>query len=91
MKSPENLKYTKEHTWILVDGNSGTIGITDFAQNEPGEIVFVDLPSIGKFFKKDEVIGSVEAVKTVSDLFIPVTGEIIELKSFAKKYTKVNK
>lgn len=76
MKFPEQLKYSKEHTWLLVEGDTGTIGITEFAQSELGEIVYVDLPGIGKSFRQDEVFGSVEAVKTVSDLFMPVSGEV---------------
>lgn len=85
MKFPENLKYSKEHTWLSIDGDTGTVGITEFAQSELGEIVFVDLPATGKVFKQDEVFGSVEAVKTVSDLFMPVTGEIIEINPLMKE------
>jgi glycine cleavage system H protein len=76
MQFPNEVKYSKEHTWLLVEGDTGTIGITEFAQSELGEIVYVDLPSIGKSFKQDEVFGSVEAIKTVSDLFMPVSGEV---------------
>lgn len=76
MQTPNELKYSKEHTWILVEGDTGTVGITEFAQSELGEIVYVDLPNIGKSFKQDEVFGSVEAIKTVSDLFMPVSGEV---------------
>ena len=72
MEFPNNLKYSKEHTWLLVEGDTGTVGITEFAQSELGEIVYVDLPNIGKSFKQDEVFGSVEAIKTVSDLFMQV-------------------
>ena len=68
--------YSKEHTWITVEGTTGTIGISEFAQKELGEIVYVDLPNVGDDFEKDEVFGSVEALKTVSDLFMPVSGEI---------------
>ena len=78
MKFPENLKYSKDHEWILVDGDTATVGITDFAQSELGEIIFVDVESEGETLDKGEVFGSVEAVKTVSDLNIPVTGEVLE-------------
>ena len=78
MKFPENLKYSKDHEWILVDGDTATVGITDFAQSELGEIIFVDVESEGERLDKGEVLGSVEAVKTVSDLNIPVTGEVLE-------------
>lgn len=78
MKFPENLKYSKDHEWILVDGDKATVGITDFAQSELGEIIFVDVESEGETLDKGEVFGSVEAVKTVSDLNIPVTGEVLE-------------
>lgn len=76
MHFPENLKYTKDHEWILVDGNSATIGITDFAQHELGDIVYVDVNAVGKSLQKEEVFGTIEAVKTVSDLFMPVSGTI---------------
>lgn len=78
MAIPSNLKYTKEHEWILLDGDIATIGITDFAQSELGDIVYVEIETVGETLNKDEVFGSVEAVKTVSDLFMPVTGEILE-------------
>jgi glycine cleavage system H protein len=81
MEFPNKLKYSKEHTWLLVEGETGTVGITEFAQSELGEIVYVDLPSIGESFKQDEIFGSVEAVKTTSDLFMPVSGEIIEINT----------
>lgn len=74
MQFPSDYKYSKEHTWLHVESDTGTIGITEFAQSELGEIVYVDLPAIGKSFAKDEVFGSVEAVKTTSDLFMPVSG-----------------
>lgn len=77
MEFPNDLKYSKEHTWIRVEENIGTIGITEFAQSELGEIVYVDLPNIGYGFQQDEVFGSVEAIKTVSDLFMPVSGRIV--------------
>lgn len=78
MKFPENLKYSKDHEWILVDGDKATIGITDFAQSELGEIVYVDVESEGETIDKNEVFGSIEAVKTVSDLMMPVKGEVLE-------------
>jgi glycine cleavage system H protein len=78
MNFPENLRYTKEHEWISVDGNVATVGITEFAQGELGDIIYVDIDSIGKSFDADAVFGTVEAVKTVSDLFVPVAGTISE-------------
>ena len=79
MSVPTNLKYTKEHEWILIEGDVATIGITDFAQGELGDIVYVEIETVGETLSKDEVFGSVEAVKTVSDLFMPVSGEILAL------------
>jgi glycine cleavage system H protein len=76
MNFPENLRYTKEHEWIAVDGNVATVGITEFAQGELGDIIYVDIDSIGKEFSADAVFGTVEAVKTVSDLFLPLAGTI---------------
>ena len=78
MSVPTNLKYTKEHEWILIEGDVATIGITDFAQGELGDIVYVEIETVGETLSKDEVFGTVEAVKTVSDLFMPVSGEILE-------------
>jgi glycine cleavage system H protein len=78
MKFPENLKYSKDHEWILVDGDTATVGITEFAQSELGEIVYVDVTSEGDTVDKDEMFGSIEAVKTVSDLMMPVKGEVLE-------------
>jgi len=77
MKVIKNFKYTKEHEWINVSDNFATIGITDFAQGELGDIVFVELPNIEDSFLKDDVLGTVEAVKTVADLYIPVSGKVI--------------
>lgn len=77
MEYPANLKYTKEHEWILIEGNTGTIGITEFAQSELGEIVYVEVDTVGETIARDEVFGTVEAVKTTSDLFMPVSGKII--------------
>lgn len=76
MNFPENLKYTKDHEWILVEGNSATVGITDFAQGELGDIVFIDITTEGETLDAHAMFGSVEAVKTVSELFMPVSGEI---------------
>lgn len=77
MKIPENLKYTKDHEWCLVEGDVVTIGVTDFAQSELGDIVFVEVETEGDTLEQEEVFGSIEAVKTVSDLFMPIDGEII--------------
>lgn len=85
MNFPENLFYSKEHTWLLVVGQSGTIGITEFAQNELGEILYVELPRVGQSFKSNDVFGSAEAVKTVSDLFMPVAGKVIEINKELEK------
>jgi glycine cleavage system H protein len=79
MNFPANLRYTKDHEWILLEGNVATIGITEFAQGELGDIVYVDISSKGKAMAAEEVFGTVEAVKTVSDLFLPVTGTITEV------------
>ncbi|GEP92321.1 glycine cleavage system H protein [Chitinophaga terrae (ex Kim and Jung 2007)] len=79
MNFPSNLRYTKDHEWVLLEGNTATIGITEFAQRELGDIVFVDIPSLNKQVNAEEVFGTVEAVKTVSDLFMPVTGTVIEI------------
>jgi glycine cleavage system H protein len=78
MNFPENLKYTKEHEWISIEGNIATIGITEFAQGELGDIIYVDIDTIGKEMKAEAVFGTVEAVKTVSDLFLPVSGTLTE-------------
>jgi len=78
MNFPEDLKYSKEHTWLRISDNIGTIGITEFAQSELGEIFYADLPNDGYSFEQDKVFGSVEAIKTVSDLFMPVSGKVIE-------------
>ena len=78
MNIPPELKYTKDHEWVKIDGEIATIGITDFAQQELGDIVYIEIESTGETLDADEVFGTVEAVKTVSDLFLPVSGEIIE-------------
>ena len=79
MNYPENLRYTKDHEWVSVEGNIATVGITEFAQGELGDIVYVDISAVGKSLNAEEVFGSVEAVKTVSDLFLPVAGTITEV------------
>jgi len=79
MEIKTDLKYTKDHEWISIDGDSATIGITDYAQGELGDIVYVEIESLGEQLDKEEIFGSVEAVKTVSDLFLPVSGEITEM------------
>ncbi len=78
MNIPANLKYTKDHEWVSIDGDVATVGITDFAQKELGDIVYVEVETLDQTLNKDEVFGTVEAVKTVSDLFLPLSGEIIE-------------
>ena len=78
MNIPANLKYTKDHEWISIDGDIATVGITDFAQKELGDIVYVEVETLDQTLTQDEVFGTVEAVKTVSDLFLPLSGEIIE-------------
>ena len=78
MEIPLNLKYTKDHEWISVDGKIATVGITDFAQRELGDIVYVEVETVGESLNTDDIFGTVEAVKTVSDLFLPIAGKIIE-------------
>lgn len=81
MNFPENLKYTKDHEWVSVEGDTATIGVTDFAQSELGDIVFVEVETEGETLEQDDVFGTIEAVKTVSDLFLPVSGEILEFNA----------
>ena len=78
MNIPENLKYTKEHEWLRIEGDEAYIGVTDFAQSELGEIVYVEVDTVGDTISKDEIFGTVEAVKTTSDLFMPISGVILE-------------
>jgi glycine cleavage system H protein len=78
MKILENLKYTKDHEWLKVDGDEAFIGVSDFAQHELGDIVFIDVPTVGETLGKEETFGSIEAVKTVSDMYMPISGEILE-------------
>lgn len=92
MEFPESLKYTKDHEWVRVEGENAIIGITDFAQGELGDIVFVEIETQGEKIEKEEIFGTVEAVKTVSDLFMPVTGTVIEVnKAIDSKPELVNK
>jgi glycine cleavage system H protein len=79
MNIPDSLKYTKDHEWIKIDGNTALVGITDFAQGELGDIVYLDINTVGQQVTEHEVFGTVEAVKTVSDLFMPITGKVLEV------------
>ncbi len=81
MNIPSNLKYTKDHEWVKVDGDVATVGITDYAQDQLGDIVFVDIQTQGETLGKEEVFGAIEAVKTVADAFMPVSGEVIEVNA----------
>jgi len=91
MNIPTDLKYTKDHEWVRIEGNTATVGITDFAQSELGDIVYVDVTSVGQELNQHEVFGTVEAVKTVSDLFLPLSGKIAEFnKSLETAPEKVN-
>lgn len=81
MNFPQNLKYTNEHEWIRLEGDVAYVGITDYAQAQLGDIVFVDVPSVGEELEANEVFGTIEVVKTISDLFLPVAGEILELNA----------
>ena len=81
MNFPVNLKYTKNHEWLRIDGDEAYIGITDFAQKELGDIVFIEVETVGESLGKEEVFGTIEAVKTVSDMFMPVSGEVLEFNS----------
>ena len=91
MNFPENLQYTKEHEWLRKDGANGVVGITDYAQGELGDVVYVDLPAVGRIVKQGESCGTIEAVKAVSDIFSPISGEILELNAaLADKSELVN-
>ena len=91
MKIPQDLKYTKDHEWVKIEGDVATVGITDFAQGELGDIVYVEVETVDETLDREEVFGTVEAVKTVSDLFSPLTGEIIEFnESLEDEPEKVN-
>ena len=85
MNIPENLKYTADHEWLRIEGDTGYVGITDFAQSELGDIVFVEIETVGEILKKGDVFGTVEAVKTVSDIFMPVSGEVLEMNGELEK------
>ena len=91
MNIPSELKYTKDHEWVKIDGDTATVGITDFAQSELGDIVYVEVETLDETLDKEEVFGTVEAVKTVSDLFLPLSGEIVEFnESLEDEPEKVN-
>ncbi|MBC7652794.1 MAG: glycine cleavage system protein GcvH [Deinococcales bacterium] len=85
MNFPANLRYTKDHEWVSLEGNIATVGITDFAQSELGDIVYIDVNTVGQELKAEEVFGTVEAVKTVSDLFLPISGTISEINALLLK------
>jgi glycine cleavage system H protein len=85
MNFPSNIRYTKDHEWVSIEGNTATIGITEFAQSELGDIVYVDINTVGQNLNAEEVFGTVEAVKTVSDLFLPLAGTIAEVNSLLEK------
>jgi len=89
MNIPANLKYTKDHEWIRIEGETAYVGITDFAQGELGDIVFVEIETVGETLKKEEVFGTIEAVKTVSDMFMPVSGEILEMNNLIEDTPEV--
>lgn len=92
MNIPENLRYTKDHEWLRPEGDTAVVGITEFAQNELGDIVFIEVETIGENLDKEETFGTIEAVKTVSDMFMPVAGEIVEFnEALADNPEKVNK
>jgi glycine cleavage system H protein len=91
MNIPANLKYTKDHEWLKLEGDTAVVGITDFAQGELGDIVFIEVETIGENLDKEETFGTIEAVKTVSDMFMPVSGEVIEFnEALSEKPEKVN-
>ncbi len=89
MNIPADLVYTKDHEWLRVEGENGYIGVTDFAQGELGDIVFVEIETLGETLKKEEVFGTIEAVKTVSDMFMPVGGEILEVNPLLEESPEV--
>jgi glycine cleavage system H protein len=92
MNVPANLLYTKDHEWLRVEGNTGYVGVTDFAQGELGDVVFIEIETVGETLAKEEVFGTIEAVKTVSDMFMPVDGEILEVNpALEEKPDVVNK
>jgi glycine cleavage system H protein len=89
MNFPTNLKYTKNHEWLRVEGNEAYIGITDFAQKELGDIVFIEVETVGESLGKEEVFGTIEAVKTVSDMFMPVSGEVLEFNAILESSPEI--
>ena len=89
MNFPDNIKYTKDHEWVRIEGSTGTVGITDYAQGELGDVVFVELPQKGKQVKQGESFGSIEAVKAVSDLYAPLTGEVTEVNAHLEKEPEI--
>lgn len=92
MNFPEQLKYTKDHEWLLIEGSTGTVGITDFAQSELGDIVFVELPEVGAVLEQGKSFGTIEAVKAVSDLFAPVNGQVLEVNALCNNHPEqINK
>lgn len=92
MNFPEHLKYTKDHEWVQIDGDTGIVGITDYAQGELGDVVFVELPAVGRTMKAHDTFGTIEAVKAVSDLFAPLTGSVLETNPELEKMPEtVNK
>ncbi|MBL7136551.1 MAG: glycine cleavage system protein GcvH [Candidatus Marinimicrobia bacterium] len=92
MNIPDNLKYTKDHEWILIEGDTATIGITEYAQGELGDVIFIELPAVGTHVSKGDAIGTIEAVKTVSDIYAPLSGEVVEINEAIKDASElVNK
>lgn len=89
MNVPSNLKYTKEHEWLRVEGDAAIVGITDFAQGELGDIVFLEIETVGETLDAEEVFGTIEAVKTVSDLFMPVGGEVLEVNPLLEEHPEL--
>jgi glycine cleavage system H protein len=89
MNIPDNLKYTKDHEWLRIEGDTAVIGITDYAQNELGDIVFVEVETVGEKLDKEEAFGTIEAVKTVSDLFMPVAGEVTEFNEDLEEHPEI--
>lgn len=92
MNIPDNLKYTKDHEWALIEGDTATIGITEYAQGELGDVIFIELPAVGTHVSKGDAIGTIEAVKTVSDVYAPLSGEVVEINEAIKDASElVNK
>ena len=89
MNFPENVKYTADHEWIRVEGNFGWIGITDYAQGELGDIVYIEIPAVGTKIEKGKSFGTIEAVKAVSDLFAPIAGEVVEINTLIKDHPEI--